>query len=49
MANIFKLHEYQKFGLMKIHNMCKIWFSKKNIQFLKKLGLRLTVVENCIF
>ena len=25
-ANIFKLHEYQTFGLMKIHNMCKIWF-----------------------
>ena len=26
MANIFKLHEYQTFGLMKMHNMCKIWF-----------------------
>ena len=24
MANIFKLHEYQTFGLMKMHNMCKI-------------------------
>ena len=22
MANIFKLHEYQTFGLMKMHNMC---------------------------
>ena len=29
MANIFKLHEYQTFGLMKIHNMCKIWFASK--------------------
>ena len=26
MANIFKLHEYQTFGLMKMHNMNKIWF-----------------------
>ena len=26
LANIFKLHEYQTFGLMKMHNMCKIWF-----------------------
>ena len=24
MANIFKLHEYQTFGLIKIHNMSKI-------------------------
>ena len=24
MANILKLHEYQTFGLMKMHNMCKI-------------------------
>ena len=28
-ANIFKLHEYQTFGLMKNHNMCKIWFTNK--------------------
>ena len=27
MANIFKLHEYQTFGLMKMHNMCKIWLA----------------------
>ena len=26
-ANIFKLHEYQTFGLIKMHNMCKIWFA----------------------
>ena len=25
MANIFKLQEYQIFGLVKMHNMCKIW------------------------
>ena len=25
--NIFKLHEYQTFGLMEMHNMCKIWFA----------------------
>ena len=31
MANIFKLHEYQTFGLMKMHNMRKIWFA--NIKF----------------
>ena len=24
MANIFKLHKYQVFGLMEMHNMCKI-------------------------
>ena len=27
MANIFKLHKYQVFGLMEMHNMCKIWFA----------------------
>ena len=34
-ANIFKLHEYQTFGLMKIHNMCKIWFANKIFSLLK--------------
>ena len=29
MINIFKLHEYQTFDLMKIHNMCKILFANK--------------------
>ena len=28
MANIFKLHKYKIFGLMKMHNICKIWFAK---------------------
>ena len=27
MVNIFKLHEYQTFGLMKMDNMSKIWFA----------------------
>ena len=27
MANIFKLHKYQTFSLMKMHNMCKIGFA----------------------
>ena len=35
MANIFKLHEYQTFGLMKIHNMCKIWFANKIFSLLR--------------
>ena len=26
-SNIFKLHEYQTFGLMEMHNMYKIWFA----------------------
>ena len=42
LANIFKLHEYQTFGLMKMHNMSKI-------QFLKKLGLRWTGHRECYF
>ena len=35
MANIFKLHEYQIFGLMKMHNMCKIWFANKIFSLLR--------------
>ena len=31
MANIFKLHKYQTFGLLELHNMSKIWFA--NIKF----------------
>ena len=37
MTNIFKLHEYQTFGLMKIHNMCKIWFANKIFSLWKSL------------
>ena len=35
MANILKLHEYQTFGLTKIHNMCKIWFANKTFSLLR--------------
>ena len=36
MANIFKLHKYQTFGLMKVHNMCKTtksWVDQKISNF----------------
>ena len=35
MVNIFKLHEYQTFSLMKIYNMCKIWFANKIFSLLR--------------
>ena len=35
MANIFKLHQYKIFGLMKIHNMCKIWFANNIFSLLR--------------
>ena len=35
MDNIFKLHEYQRFGLMKMHTMCKIWFANNIFSLLK--------------
>ena len=34
-ANIFKLHEYRTFGLMKMYNMCKIWFANKIFSLLR--------------
>ena len=34
MANIFKLHEYQTFGLIKMHNMSKIWFANNKFDLL---------------
>ena len=34
MANIFKLHKYQTFGLLKMHNMSKIWFANNKFDFL---------------
>ena len=37
MANILKLHEYQTFGLVKIHNMCKFWFANKIFRLWKSL------------
>ena len=35
MANIFKLHEYQTFVLIKMHNMSKIWFANNNFHLLR--------------
>ena len=35
MANIFKLHEYQTFGLMKMHNVYKIRFANKIFSLLR--------------
>ena len=49
MANILKLHEYQTFGLMKIHNMCKIWFANKIFSSWKSLVYDERAFENCIF
>ena len=43
MANIFKLHEYNTFGLMK-NLICQY-----QIQFVKKFGLRLTGRRKCYF
>ena len=37
MANIFKLHAYQTFGLMKMHNMCKIRFANNMFSLWKCL------------
>ena len=37
MASIFKLHEYQTFGLMQMHNMCKIWFANNIFSLWKRL------------
>ena len=35
MANTFKLHEYQTFGLMEMHNMGKIWFANNKFSLWK--------------
>ena len=35
MANIFKLHKYQTFGLVKMHDMSKIWFANSKFNLLK--------------
>ena len=49
MANIFKLHEYQTFGLMKMHNMCKIWFANNIFSLWKSLVYDLRAVEDATF
>ena len=35
MANILKPCEYQTFGWIKMHNMCKIWFANKIFSLLR--------------
>ena len=35
MANIFKLHEYQAFGLIKMLDMNKIWFANNKFNLLR--------------
>ena len=35
MDNIFKLREYQTFGLMKMDTMCKIWFANNIFSLLR--------------
>ena len=35
MANIFKLDEYQTFGLIKMHNMSKSWFANNKFNLLR--------------
>ena len=37
MANVFKLYKYQTFNLMKMHNMCKIWFANNIFSLWKRL------------
>ena len=49
MANIFKLHEYQTFGFMKMHNMNKIWLANNKFSLLKSLVYDQRVAENAIF
>ena len=35
MVNIVKLHEYQTFGLIKMHNMSKTWFANNKFNLLR--------------
>ena len=49
MNNNFKLHEYQKFGLMKMRNICKIWFATKIFSLWKSLVYHQRAVEYGIF
>ena len=35
MANIMRLYEYQSFGLMKMHNIFKIWFANNIFSLLR--------------
>ena len=55
MANIFKLHEYQTFGLMKMHDMCTIWFANNifsllrwNKKYFFMVFQGLSITRNCL-
>ena len=48
-ANIFKLHKCQIFGLMTIHNMSKIGFASNKFCLWKSLVYDWRAVENVIF
>ena len=48
MANIFKLHKYQKFGLLKMHKMNKIWFANNKFSVWKSLFHDKRAIENAI-
>ena len=37
LVNIFKLHECKTFDLMKMHNICKIWFANSIFSLWKSL------------
>ena len=49
MAKIFKFQEYHTFGLMKIHNMCKIWFANKIFSLWKSFFYGKRAIEYGIF
>ena len=54
-ANSFILQKYQAFGLMKMHNMCKIWFVNNIFSLLRRNFSRafscqkLSQTWNCAF
>ena len=48
MANVFKLHKYQTFGLLKMHNMSKIWFAN-NKSVCEKVWLKINGLSKMLF
>ena len=46
MANIFKFHKYQTFGLLKMHNVSKTWFDIIKFSFWKSLVYDKQTVKN---
>ena len=49
MANISKLHECRTFGLIKMHNTCKIWFANNIFSLWESLVYDKRAVTNGIF